>query len=134
MTVSVPQVATELARSTPTSPVSDQWQSWIDRAYRLIEGRFGTTAYAALDTVTVDDVVLMAVSEHVRAWRDTTASQRTVSVDDGSVSYQYQAGVGLLEIPDSLWALLDPAVGEGGAFSVQPYSAPDTTPGIESWA
>jgi len=134
MTVTVAQVATELARSTPDSPVSDQWQSWLNRAYRLIEGRLGATAYAALDPDTVDDVVLVAVAEHVRAWRETTASRSTTTIDDGTISREYESAVGLLEIPESLWPLLDPTVGDGGAFSVQPYSAPDPSLAPESWA
>jgi hypothetical protein len=133
MPVTVAQVATELARSTPTSPISDQWQSWIDRAYRLIQNRLGATAYAALDQATLDDVVLMAVSEHVRAWRDSTAKRSTTTIDDGTVSREYEAGVGLLEIPDELWTMLDPTLNETGAFSIQAYGAPDTTT-TTSWA
>lgn len=125
MTVNVAQVATELARPAPTSPVSEQWQSWIARAYRLIETRLGATAYAALDAATVDDVVLMAVSEHVRSWRDSTASRRTVSIDDGSVTTQHEASVGLLEIPDDLWRLLDPTITASEAFTITPYAEPD---------
>lgn len=127
MTVTVAQVATELARPVPASPTSDQWQSWIDRAYRLIETRLGSTKYTALDTALLDDVVLMAVAEHVRAWRDSTASRRTVSVDDGSVSYQYESSVGLLEIPDDLWRLLDPTITASEAFTITPFSEPDTS-------
>jgi propanediol dehydratase small subunit len=119
MTVTVAQVATELARPTPDSPVSDQWQSWLDRAYRLIENRLGTEAYAALDENVLDDVVLIAVTEHVRAWRDTTASRYTVSVDDSTVSRQYERAAGLLEIPDDLWPLLGvEAVAE--SFTIEP--------------
>lgn len=134
MTVTVANVATELARSTPTSPVSEQWQSWIDRAYRLVSGRLGATAYAELDPATLDDVVLVAVAEHVRAWRESTARRSTTTIDDGTVSREYDSPVGLLEIPDSLWALLDPTVGDGGAFSITPYSVPDTSLAPESWA
>src|SRR5690242_8912397 len=105
MAVTVAQVATELARPTPTSPVSDQWQSWIDRAYRLIENRLGAVAYAALDPDLLDDVVLMAVVEHVRGWRESTASRYTVSIDDGSTTRQFEKSSGLLEIPDDLWPL-----------------------------
>jgi hypothetical protein len=133
MTVTIANVATELARSTPTSPVSDQWQSWIDRAYRLIEGRLGATAYAAVDPATLDDVVLMAVAEHVRAWRDSTARRSTTTVDDGTVSREYDSPAGLLEIPDGLWALLDPTVGDGGAFTITPFAEQDPSP-FESWA
>ena len=133
MTVTVAQVATELARPVPASPVSDQWQSWIDRAYRLIEARLGSTAYAALDPAVLDDVVLISVAEHVRAWRETTASRYTVAVDDGSVSRQFESSVGYLTIPDSLWELLDPTINLDGAFTITPFGEPDPS-GLESWA
>lgn len=119
MSVSVELVAQELARPVPEPPTFDQWQSWIDRAYRLIESRLGSETYAAIDPDTLDDVVLVAVAQHVRAWRDTTASRYTVSVDDGTVSRQYEAPVGLLEIPDDLWPLLGvEAVGQ--SFTIEP--------------
>ena len=128
MTVTVADVATELARSTPDSPVSDQWQSWITRAYRLVEDRFGDVAYAALDVAKVDDVVLQAVTGHVRAWRDSTAKRSTTTIDDGTIAREYEASVGLLEIPDSLWTSLMPQVGNlGGAYSIplgSPWSVP----------
>jgi hypothetical protein len=133
MTVTVANVAAELARPVPDSPVSDQWQAWIDRAYRLIENRLGATAYAALDVDVLDDVVVSAVAEHVRAWRDTTASRYTVSVDDGTVSRSYEQGVGYLTIPDYLWQLLDPTIGTDGAFTVTPHFEADTVD-LESWA
>jgi hypothetical protein len=133
MTVTVANVAAELARPVPDSPTAEQWQSWIDRAYRLIENRLGATAYAALDADVLDDVVVSAVAEHVRAWRDTTASRYTVSVDDGTVSRSYEQGVGYLTIPDYLWQLLDPTIGTDGAFTVTPYFEPDTVD-LESWA
>lgn len=119
MPVTVAQVAVELARPTPTSPVSDQWQSWIDRAYRLIENRLGSTAYEALDVDVLDDVVLMAVTQHVRGWRDSTASRYTVSVDDGTVSKQFEKAAGLLEIPDELWPLLGVTV-VSESFTIEP--------------
>ena len=119
MTVSVSNVAVELARPTPISPVSDQWESWIARAYRLIEARLGSTAYAVVDPTVVDDVVLIAVTEHVRAWRDSTAKRSTTTIDDGTVSREYEQGVGLLEIPDDLWPLLGvEAVAE--SFTIEP--------------
>lgn len=119
MTVSVDNVATELARPTPDPLVADQWQSWIDRAYRMIRAEFGESAYAALDPDLVDDVVLMAVVEHVRSWRESTASQYTVSVDDGTVSRRFEASSGPLSIADDLWALL--GVNRfGQSFSIGP--------------
>lgn len=133
MTVSVADVAIELARPTPVAPVSDQWQSWIDRAYRMVEARLGAVKYAALDPAVLDDVVLSAVAEHVRAWRDTTASRYTVTVDDGTVSRAYESSVGPLSISDALWALLDPEILPSGAFTVTPHFEPDTVD-LESWA
>jgi hypothetical protein len=119
MPVSVAQVAVELARPAPDSPVSEQWESWIARAYRLIEARLGSVTYAALDPDVLDDVVLTAVAEHVRAWRDSTASQYTVSVDDGTVSRKFERASGFFEIPDDLWPLLGaPAAGE--SFTIEP--------------
>jgi hypothetical protein len=132
MTVSVTDVATELGRPTPDLLVTEQWQSWILRAYRLVENRFGSTKFATLDGSIVDEVVMVAVSEHIRAWRDTTASQYTVTVDDGTVSRKYDAGIGYLTIPDALWELLDPTLGLDGAFTITPYATPDT-PTTEAW-
>ena len=133
MTATIVEVATELARPTPTGPQADQWQAWIMRAYLLIQNRLGQTAYDALEPQIVDDVVVQAVAEHARAWRDTTASSYTVSVDDGSTTRRYDAGVGSLSIPDSLWRLLDPTIGDAGAFTITPYAEPDPDP-LESWA
>ena len=128
MAVTVANVATELARSTPTGPVADQWTSWIARAYRLIQDRIDADTYAALDPAIVDDVVLQAVVEHVRAWRDTTAIRSTTTVDDGTIAREYDRPVGLLEIPDSLWPALLPSMGNlGGAYSIplgSPWSIP----------
>lgn len=119
MTVHIEDVAVELARPTPDSPVADQWVSWIARAYRLIENRLGTDAYAAADSTLVDDVVLMAVVEHVRAWRETSENRHTVSVDDASVTSQYARAAGLLEIPDDLWPILGQSV-TAESFTIEP--------------
>jgi hypothetical protein len=72
----------------------------------------------------------VAVSEHARAWRESTASRSTTSIDDGTVSREYERPVGLLEIPESLWSTLDPALDDSGAFSVTPFFEPDWPP---SW-
>lgn len=133
MNVTPTDIAVELARPTPDSPVADQWQAWIGRAYRLIEDRLGAVAYAAAPVDVVDDVVRIAVSEHVRAWRDTTASQYTVTVDDGTVSRRFDAGVSYLTIPDGLWELLIPSSGLDGAFTITPYAEPDVV-ALEDWS
>lgn len=119
MAVYIDDVAVELARPTPDSPVAGQWVSWIARAYRLIENRLGADAYAAADSTRVDDVVLMAVVEHVRAWRETPEHRRTVSVDDTSVTSQYARSAGLLTIPDNLWPILGQSV-TAESFTIEP--------------
>jgi hypothetical protein len=119
MAVYIDDVAVELARPTPDSPVAGQWVSWIARAYRLIENRLGADAYAAADSTLVDDVVLMAVVEHVRAWRETPEQSRTVSVDDTSVTSQYARSAGLLTIPDNLWPILGQSV-TAESFTIEP--------------
>lgn len=119
MAVYIYDVAVELARPTPDSPVAGQWVSWIARAYRLIENRLGADAYAAADSTLVDDVVLMAVVEHVRAWRETPEHRRTVSVDDTSVTSQYARSAGLLTIPDNLWPILGQSV-TAESFTIEP--------------
>lgn len=119
MAVYIDDVALELARPTPDSPVAGQWVSWIARAYRLIENRLGADAYAAADSTLVDDVVLMAVVEHVRAWRETPEHRRTVSVDDTSVTSQYARSAGLLTIPDNLWPILGQSV-TAESFTIEP--------------
>lgn len=119
MAVYIDDVAMELARPTPDSPVAGQWVSWIARAYRLIENRLGADAYAAADSTLVDDVVLMAVVEHVRAWRETPEHRRTVSVDDTSVTSQYARSAGLLTIPDNLWPILGQSV-TAESFTIEP--------------
>jgi len=128
MAVTVANVATELARSTPTSPTSDQWESWIARAYRLVESRRVDAGSPTLDPADVDDVVLQAVVEHVRAWRDSTAKRSTTTIDDGTISREFEQGVGLLEVPESLLSELFPPVGTlGGAYSI-PLGSPWSTP------
>ena len=119
MAVYIDDVAVELARPTPDSPVAGQWVSWIARAYRLIENRLGADAYAAADSTLVDDVVLMAVVEHVRAWRETPEHRRTVSVDDTSVTSQYARSAALLTIPDNLWPILGQSV-TAESFTIEP--------------
>lgn len=125
MTATIADVAVELARPTPDGPVAEQWQAWISRAYRMITARFGVDVVAGFDMETVDDVVTQAVAQYARAWRDTTASQYTVSVDDGSTTKRFEAAVGAFDIADDLWALLEPAPGGSGAFSISPRYEPD---------
>lgn len=133
MTVLPYDVAVELGR--PTSPLeasdAERWQRWIDQARLLIQWRLGDLAL--LDQEALDYVTLQAVVAHARKPDDAT--QVTVSVDDASTSRTYSSGHGRVTIEDQWWALLDPDFGTGGdAFTVKPYSTPDTpVPVLSGW-
>lgn len=124
MAVTPADVAVELGRSTPTPSETDRYQSWIDQALYLIEKRLGDVSL--LDAADVDYVVLMAVAEHAR--NPESATQVSISVDDGSVSKSYTSGSDRVTIWDDLWAMLLPQGGVlGGAYSVplgSPWSVP----------
>lgn len=116
MPVTVDQIAVEIGRSTPNvnSVEYEQIQQWIDRTYRDIQRRF-RDSYAALDPEAVDDVVILAVSEHARnpeGW-----DSRDVSVDDARTSIRYKHSSGRIVILDEWWEMLTPKR-ESGAFTV----------------
>lgn len=118
-------VAVELGRPTPLDEtLSDQWQSWIDRAVRLIERRAARlgVALADLDADVIDDVVLLAVAEHAR--NPEGVDTYDISVDDGRESRRYRHSSGRITITDEWWSWLFPGSGSG-AFSVRPYGEPD---------
>lgn len=117
------EIAVELGRPTPTTTVEyAQWSLWITDAEMLIVNRLGDLN--ALDSDTVAYVVRKAVAAHVK--RPDDATQVDISVDDGRVSRRYASGKGEVTITDAWWRLLDPDLGDSGAFSVRPYGQPDT--------
>ena len=129
MTITPNDVAVEIGRPTPLAADTEaRFQSWIDQALFLIGRRYDV---ATLPSEDVDYVVLMAVAEHAR--HPDGATRVNVQVDDGAVSKEYEKGSSRVTIWPELWDILDGDADDSSAFSVQPYSAPDT-PVAESWA
>jgi len=125
MAVTPTDVATELGRPTPLDPTTEtQWQSWIDRAARLIERRASRLGvdYLSLDEQTVDDVVLLAVAEHAR--NPEGVDTYDISVDDGRESRRYRHSTGRITITDEWWSWLFPSSALG-VFTTQTYGEPD---------
>lgn len=125
MAVTPADVAVELGRTAPLDAGTQaQWQSWIDRAERLIHRRAESLSVdpATLDSQTVDDVVLLAVAEHARnpEGYDTV----DLSIDDARESRRFKNATGRITINDEWWGWLFPGIGSG-AFSTQTYGAPD---------
>lgn len=135
MAVTIADVAEALGRTAPdpSTATGKQWTYWIARAYRLIEGRY-KASYADLAPEAVDAVVVEAVAQHVRAWTPELVRRKDISVDDGRLGVDYYASVGPLEIPESLWAELDPDPVLGGVFSIRMVGEPDAVPPPEVWA
>ena len=121
MAVTPSDVAIELGRPSPSGDELLRLQSWISQALYLIGRRLGDVAL--LNPVDVDYVVLQAVAQHARHPGNET--QVTVAVDDASTSRTYRSGSGMVAILDEWWTLLDPDLGDSGAFTVTPYSEPD---------
>lgn len=111
-------IATALGKTAPVSLDSDRWQMWIDDAVRLIQFRVDKLEFTdLLDQDMVDYVVREAVVAQVD--RPDSATQVTVSVDDGSTTKSYRSSKGRVTILDEWWTLLGLAEGGGsGAFSV----------------
>lgn len=130
MTVTPDDIAVELGRPTPVdASTAAQWQSWIDRAVRQIDRRatYLGVDVLTLDAQTVDDVVLLAVSQHAR--NPEGVDTYDVSVDDGRESRRYRHSKGELMITDLWWGWLFPSF-TSGAFSTQTYGEPD---GVRVW-
>ena len=125
MAVTPSDVAVELGRTAPLDAGTQaQWQTWIDRAERLIHRRAESLSVdpATLDSQTVDDVVLLAVAEHAR--NPEGVDTYDISVDDGRESRRYRHSTGRITITDEWWGWLFPGAGSG-AFSTQTFGAPD---------
>lgn len=131
MAVTPEMIAVALGRTAPDagSATYQQWEMFISDALMLIEARLGDPAL--LDQAKLDYVVREAVAAHVR--RPDSATQVTVSVDDGSTSKTYRSGSGRVTIDDELWNLLSPAARSGRAFEVDtmPPGAPTGVYGVD---
>ena len=94
---------------------------WIGQARSIIGARLGSLE--ALDQGILDMIVTEAVANRLK--RPDSATQVSVSVDDGQVSRTYESSTGQIEILPQWWALLSPTT-TTGAFSVRPhYEVPD---------
>lgn len=124
MAVTPADVAVELGRPTPLdSTTESQWQSWIDRAGRLITRRANKLGVdpVTLDAETVDDVVLLAVVAHAR--NPEGVESYDLSIDDAREMRRFRSASGEVAITDEWWGWLFPAASE--AFSTRTAGEPD---------
>lgn len=117
MAVSDFEVQTSLGR--PLTPAEvEQARLWIGDARTIIshgpEGH-STIDLSTLDEETLDMVVREAVANRLK--RPDSATQVSVSVDDGQVSRTYESSTGQLEILPWMWNMLLPAE-SGAAFTI----------------
>lgn len=125
-TVTPADVAVELGLPTPLdAQQSGQFEGWIARVERMIRRRANQVGvpWDDVDLETLDDVVLLAVTQHAR--NPDGVESYDVSVDDGREMRRFRAGSGELTITDLWWSWLFPDVPASGAFSVRPYGEPD---------
>lgn len=114
------QVATSLGRSlTPVE--TPQVAQWLNDAALLIKDRFERQSLT-LDDLDQDNlayVIREAVVLKVK--RPDPASRSTVSIDDGTVTKEYNRDTGTIQILDEWWALLTPdKETQRGAFTIRP--------------
>ena len=131
MAVTPGMIAVALGRTAPADPSVefDQWSMWIADALLLIEARLGDPA--ELDQAKLDYVVREAVVAHVR--NPDSATQVSVSVDDGSSSRTYRSGAGRIAILDAWWELLSPTSTSGKAFEVDTMPSSAGVYGVDYW-
>lgn len=109
-------VALGVSAPTPLSAQWKQWSMWANDALMLIQIRAAKLGIDTLDETTVDYVVREAVVAQIK--RPDSATQVTVSVDDGSTSKSYRSGTGRVGIIDEWWAMLGLAPDGGEAFTI----------------
>lgn len=117
MAITVADVQTSVGRPLTDAEQGQAWM-WIGDARTIIthgpDGR-STIDLATLDESTLDMVVREAVANRIK--RPDSATQVSVSVDDGQVSRTYESGTGQIEILPWMWSILMPAA-SGGAFTI----------------
>lgn len=127
MPVKPEDITTALGRPTPaTAAQVNQWNFWIDAAYRAIQRRAERLGvdYAGLNEQDRDYVVTVAVAAQVRRPDDATTVE--VQIDDANTRRTYSSSTGRISIADDLWEMLgleDPS--ESGSFSISPSYTPD---------
>ena len=131
MAVTPGMIAVALGRTAPDEDSAEfaQWEMWIADALLLIEARLGDPA--ELDQAKLDYVVREAVIAHVR--NPDSATQVSVSIDDGSSSRTYRSSAGRISILDSWWDLLSPTSTSGKAFEVDTMTASAGVYGVDYW-
>lgn len=124
-------VADELGRSRPEqdSATYRQWQKWIDTTYGRVEAYRAQHDLDEPEVSQLDYVVLMAVAGRAgQGGQPDGAQSVTRTIDDGTVTRRYTAdGPGVVIDLDRWWSLLWPG-SQSGAFTIQPYAAPDRSP------
>lgn len=113
------QIAVALGRSAPDSgsPTEAQWAMWIADALMLIQSRVDSIDPApAVDQDVLDYVIREAVV--AQAERPDSATQVTISVDDGSSTKTYRSSKGRVDILDEWWVMLGLVSTTGKAFMV----------------
>ena len=130
MAVTPSDVAVELGRPTPLDPATaQQWQKWIDRAYRMVQRRAEKLGvdYATLDQDTLADVITYAIVRRISRPVDgaeSTTDQIGVDVGNWQQTRRYSRGEGDIFFLDSWWADLGLG-GPGDVYSLQMTGAPD---------
>ena len=138
MAVTPQDIAVELGRTAPLDPATaQQWQKWIDRAYRMVQRRAGKLGvdYATLDPDVVDDVVTYAVVRRVTRPVDgaeSTTDQIGVDVGNWQQTRRYPTGAGDIHFLDAWWDLLGLS-GSADVFSIQMTGTPDLPALDGSW-
>lgn len=115
-------VGVALGRTISDSAEQDQITWWLDGIELLIRSRLGDVADLDQDVLKYVEVEAV-VGKVQRAGRDE--SSLTVSVDDASVTRRYENSVGLGDITDEWWNLLNPNSNTGTA-SIRPLFDTDT--------
>lgn len=105
-------IAVELGKApeSVSKPVQDQWQAWIDRAYRTISRRADRVGVdlSTLDQEAVDDAVTLVVSAQAAGPGPGVQSvSDRLAVDDGSLDQTRRYGYSTQTIEDALADLWD---------------------------
>lgn len=126
-------IAAEIGRPLTTAETAQVTQ-WISDAELLINTRLGAEGMTGLDSDLYAFIVRQAVVRRLERVSTGSATSKTVSVDDASVTTRYDEFGGSNNIywwflPE-WWDLIDPKT--SGAFSTRPGFTPDTC-GLPDW-
>lgn len=133
MTYATPDdVSVNLGRPLSDAEVAQavQWIGWAEAT--IARGPTGQAGrdLTELDPQAVQMVLVEAVTRRLRM--PDAVTQQTVSVDDASITRQFQRSSGLIDILPEWWEALGWAPSESGAFSVLTYGASDAA-AFDAW-